>query len=390
MQTAFLCGRIMQNDPPPDVPATSTPEGQFGWRLARTLKRHFQRHLPEPKPAVAPTLPPPSSPRLQRILGILKVLTFALIPLFAFSFFWDFNGIEVTFGTWTVSGQGLLRAVSISGLIGFLTNWVAITMLFHPRERRPILQQGLVPAQRERIILKLADAVTKELINADLIAHRLHESGVISRYRDKGLVLVQEVLADAEFREEFKRLVEQYAQQVLSSPEVQARLTSFIVTRIEEYASEGVKGWALKFYRSVGETHFQQRVADLVASLPGAVEPALDRADRLLDRLPVHFEEHAERIERQVTEALLYVVRNIDIRGFLVANMRTFDESRLEHLILNTSNEQFTYIKYLGTAFGMLGGLVIWQPFPSLLFLALLGGSVLGLDVLLYRKKQGS
>lgn len=368
----------------------STPEGQFGWHLARTLKRHVQRHLPDPKPAVPAALPPPTSPKLQRVLNILKALTLGLVPLFVVSFFWDFNGMQVDLGPWTVPADGLLRAISISGLIGFLTNWVAITMLFHPRERRPILQQGLVPAQRERIILKLADAVTRELINADLIAHRLHESGVISRYRDKGLVLVQEVLADADFREEFKRLVEQYAQQVLSSPEVQARLTTFLVSRIEEYASDGVKGWALKLYRSVGETHFRQRVADLVASLPVAVEPALDSADRLLDRLPNQFEQHADLIERQVTEALLYLVRNIDIRGFLVSNMRTFDESRLENLILNTSNEQFTYIKYLGTAFGMLGGLVIWQPVPSLLFLAVLAGGVLGLDVLLYRRRTGS
>lgn len=390
MQTASLCGRAMENESAPDAIAPVTPEGQLGWKLARSVKRHLQRHLPDPKPASAPALPPPSSPKLQRILAVLKGLTLLLIPLFAFSFFWDFNGVQITLGPWTVSGEGLLRAISISGLIGFLTNWVAITMLFHPRERRPILQQGLVPAQRERIILKLADAVTRELINAELIAIRLHESGVISRYRDKGLVLVQEVLADAEFREEFKRLVEQYAQHVLSSPEVQARLTTFLVTRIEEYASEGVKGWALKFYRSVGESHFQQRVADLVASLPGAVEPALDSADRLLDRLPLQFEHHAELIERQVTEALLYLVRNIDIRGFLVANMRTFDESRLENLILNTSNEQFTYIKYLGTAFGMLGGLVIWQPLPSLLFLSVLAGGVLGLDVFLYRRKKTS
>lgn len=374
----------------PEQAKPETPEGQFGWKLARSVKRHLQRHLPDPKPIVAPALPPPSSPKLQRVLGALKALTLLLVPLFALSFFWDFKGVALSIGPWTLSGEGLLRAVSISGLIGFLTNWVAITMLFHPRERRPILQQGLVPAQRERIILKLADAVTRELINADLIAHRLHESGVITRYRDKGLVLVQEVLADADFREEFKRLVEQYAQQVLSSPEVQARLTTFIVSRIEEYASDGVKGWALKFYRSVGETHFQQRVADLVASLPGAVEPALDSADRLLDRLPMQFEQHAELIERQVTEALLYLVRNIDIRGFLVANMRTFDESRLENLILNTSNEQFTYIKYLGTAFGMLGGLVIWQPIPSMLFLSLLAGGILGLDAFLFRARHRS
>ena len=38
--------------------------------------------------------------------------------------------------------EGLLRIISVSGLIGFVTNWVAITMLFNPRQDRPGLRRA--------------------------------------------------------------------------------------------------------------------------------------------------------------------------------------------------------------------------------------------------------
>ena len=59
---------------------------------------------------------------------------------FALSFLWDWHG--------------LIRSCSVAGMIGFATNWVAIKMLFWPRESRPIFGQGLIPSQRDQLIEK--------------------------------------------------------------------------------------------------------------------------------------------------------------------------------------------------------------------------------------------
>ncbi|MEM6805888.1 MAG: hypothetical protein AAF696_31110, partial [Bacteroidota bacterium] len=50
---------------------------------------------------------------------------------------------------------GILKIICVSGLIGFGTNYIAIKMLFRPLVKRPILGQGLIPAQKDRIIYTL-------------------------------------------------------------------------------------------------------------------------------------------------------------------------------------------------------------------------------------------
>ena len=81
----------------------------------------------------------------------------------------------------------MLKVLTISGLIGFMTNWVAIKMLFRPTYKRPILGQGLIPAQKDRIAYRLARAVSEDLINPEMIKKKIQESQAISRYREKAI-----------------------------------------------------------------------------------------------------------------------------------------------------------------------------------------------------------
>src|SRR5690625_2934621 len=66
----------------------------------------------------------PKKPTLNRYefqnKGVLKALSIApymLFTLFTFSFFWDFNGMEGTLFGYPLHFQGLLRILSVGGLI---------------------------------------------------------------------------------------------------------------------------------------------------------------------------------------------------------------------------------------------------------------------------------
>ena len=74
----------------------------------------------------------------------------------------------------------------------------------------------------------------------------------------------------------------------------------------------------------------------------------------------------------------------------IMSNMITYDESKLEDLLKKSTNEQLNYIKYLGGALGAIGGLVIWQPVPSLILFAVSGAILFGADELIYRFRQRS
>lgn len=350
---------------------------------------YIRRHLPtgQEKESRQPE-PPRVTGSHAAMLPLLKVIPWGLSALFVVSFFWDFPGMEWGMFGRTYVLDGLLRIVAVSGMIGFLTNWVAITMLFNPRQVRPIFGQGLIPAQRERVIYRLATAVSEELINEEIIKRKIEENAIIPKYRELALSVARGVLEDPEFRTDLKKLTADYVETVLTSDQVRKRIVDFVVEKIESYVGDGVGGMALKAYRYLNEEDFKRRIDKAIHGIPGQLDVVLDEMDALLDTVPEKIEARAEDIEAFATRIVLGFVENLDVYDMVMSNMMAYDEGRLETLIKNSSNEQLNYIKYLGGILGAVGGLVIWQPVPALILFGSAGAVLFSLDEALYRLRQ--
>ncbi|MEL6616815.1 MAG: DUF445 family protein, partial [Bacteroidota bacterium] len=217
--------------------------------VASLIVTYGKAHLPErtPAPKAEPTGPPKLKGRLGQILPVLRTLPYILAVVFALSFWWDFPGYSVVVPALDlrIPLDGLLRVLSVSGLIGFGTNWLAITMLFQPREKRAIIPQGLIPAQRERVIYRLSEAISKELINADIIKQKIQESGAIPRYRDMALGVVRGVVEDPGFRGDLRAIASLYVHDVLQRPDLRRELTRLAAEKLEEGAGQGFGGAVL-------------------------------------------------------------------------------------------------------------------------------------------------
>lgn len=350
------------------------------------ISKYIRRHIPSPSDGDGDGSSTPAiNVSSSNLLPLLRVIPWILGAMFGSSFLWDFPGMQVTiFGNVFVL-EGLMRIVAVSGLIGFLTNWVAITMLFNPRQVRPIFGQGLIPAQRERVIYRLATAVSEELINEEIIKQKIEENEIIPKYRELAMSVARGVLEDQDFRNELKGLTADYVETVLTSDEVRQRIVGFVVGKIESYVGEGVGGMALKAYRYLNEDDFKSRIDKAIHGIPGQLDLVLDEMDELLDKIPEKIEARAEDIEEFATRIVLGFVENLDVYEMVMSNMMSYDESKLEELIKNSSNEQLNYIKYLGGALGTIGGLVIWQPVPALITFAGLGAVLFSVDEALYR-----
>jgi len=379
-----------------EPPAVSLPEAKALTRarardLRELLRKYVRRHLPPKKPKPERLTEPPRAVGAHaRLLPVLRLVPTLLVALFGFSFVWDFPGVSVTAFGRALALDGLLRILSVSGLIGFATNWLAITMLFNPRHKRPIFGQGLIPAQRERVIFRLAKAVSEELINEEIIKQKIEEHQIIPKYREMALSVTRGVIEDPDFRAELKSLTASYAEQVLTSEQVRMRLAEVAVQKIEEHAGEGLGRLALKAYRFLNEEDFKRRIDNAIRDLPTSLDAVLDEMDHLLDRVPKLIEAKSEEIEEWATRIVLGFVENLDVYTMIMGNMMQYDERQLENLLKRTTNEQLNYIKYLGGVLGFLGGLVIWKPVLALSFFGALGVVLWGLDALLFRMKRGS
>lgn len=376
-------------EPVHSIPEAKAITKQRARDIGSLLQRYVKRYLPERQPAMKrPDAPPRAVGAHARLLPVLRLIPWVLAALFGLSFFWDFPGIIIAPFGYTMPLEGLLRILAVSGLIGFFTNWLAITMLFNPRERRPIFGQGLIPAQRERVIFRLAKAVSEELINEQIIKQKIEESGVIPRYREMALTITRSVIEDPEFRDELKGLTGDYVQQVLGSEEVRKRIVDFTVEKLEVHLGQGLGGMALKAYRYLNEGDLQRRIDAALRELPNALDDALDEMDHLLDRIPEKIEARSEDIELWATRVVLGFVENLDVYGMIVGNMENYDEQQLENLLKKTSNEQLNYIKYLGGILGALGGFVIWRPVLALSVFGVIGLALYTIDEVLFRARR--
>jgi len=369
-------------------PSPPSAEPKAAWtRLRRRLTvtvAHHLRSSPSDDTNIDP--PPRRTGGYARWLPVLRALPWLLAAVFGLSFVWDFPDSTIRIAGYTIGLENLLRYTTVSGLVGFGTNWLAITMLFRPREQRPVWGQGLVPSQRERVAYRLAQAVSDELINKRIIMERVRESGLTARYRDLLVAVTSDVLTDDEVRHELKALLREGLRTVLSSPEVQNRVATFTAQQMDQHA-QGVSGLALRTYRLFREDDFQARLREAVQKLPDASDPLLNELDPMLDRVPAYLDRQGEAVEELLTELILRMVDALDVERIVYENVRAYDERQLELLLRRTTNEQLNYIKYLGAVLGIVGGLIIWTPVLALIVVTTLGLLLYAVDEILYRSE---
>ena len=327
---------------------------------------------------------PPAYPKL-KILRLLKPIPWILMATFIFSFFWDFNSISYDIFGITLLFEGLLRIISVSGMIGFLTNWIAITMLFRPLVKRPLLGQGLIPAHKERIAYRLANAVSEDLINPDLINLKIRESQAIKRYREQTVGHLQRVTASEPFRKDLKEWLMSYIRSIVQDQEFKESMTQQLLSELEDAMQDKILEKAvLRTYSFFRGQSLHQFISELLDRLPVTAEKNIRYLDEYLDDLPSKINANSDQIDDVITQVLNRLVNQLNVQKLVEENLRKYDEKKLEMMIRNATNEQLKTIQYLGALLGTIGGFIIWEPILSLVILTIIFGSIYLIDIRLY------
>jgi len=289
--------------------------------------------------------------------------------------------------------EGLIVTVSAAGLIGFFTNWLAITMLFHPRQPRPLLGHGIIPGSRDRVADLIALAISKDLISEEVILDRIRVSGVVPKYREMALQITENLLLDENFQREIKSLIREFLTEKLESRELKEKFISVVMDMIDSAASRGLAGVAMKAYRMFNRDGLRKQIEEAIDDLPATVDFVVDELTRNFHTLPTQIAKRSDDIELWLTKAIMSFVNTLDIYDMVSKNLRGFDDQRFENLIKRTSSHQLIYIKYLGGALGSIGGLVIFDQWIALPLLAAILGTIVSVDYLILwimKRRQGA
>ncbi|WP_234573025.1 DUF445 domain-containing protein [Rhodohalobacter sp. 614A] len=321
------------------------------------------------------------------ILQFLKPIPWILCVLFLFSFLWDFEGMGVEIFGMSLQFDGLIRIISVSGLIGYLTNWIAITMLFKPVKKRPLLGQGLVPAHKNRIAYRLSHAVSDDLINPELIKQKIRESKAISRYRLQAIEHMQEITEREDFREDLKEWILNYVDSIVQNPEFRKKVSDHILLEIEDaLQNKAFEKVALKTYSFLSGQTLQEFIENLLERLPVTAERNIGYIEEYLDEFPDKIHRNSDKIDELITQLLYKLINQLNVQTLVEENLKKYDEQRLESMIRNATNEQLKTIQYLGAVLGTIGGFVIWEPILSLIGLTLIFGTIYLIDRQLYQQ----
>jgi uncharacterized membrane protein YheB (UPF0754 family) len=188
----------------------------------------------------------------------------------------------------------------VGALIGWLTNFLAIKMLFRPRQPKLIFGfplQGVIPRRQRDLALKIGEVVEEELLKSEDILN------------------------------------------AIDTEELRGHLATVIETRLDRFLRE-------KLFR--GEFLYEKVLS----------REAVQRVKRAL------ITELVSLFPLEVEAAIKQLVEKVDIRKIVADRVEQFDFDRLENIVYRVARTELFWVEvsggFLGFIIGLLQVLFLW------------------------------
>lgn len=289
----------------------------------------------------------------------------------------------------------ILLAPILGGIIGYITNDIAIKMLFRPRKAMYIgkwhvpFTPGLIPSQKERIADSVGNVISSQLLNSDTMKKTALSEETVAQLRGKLEELadkcqkeertVEEVLeqyVEAEKIEEKKTAVCDRGTELLTEKLEEAHLGEKMVQAVFQKLQDKLQFGAFSFLLKDGLAGLEQGAIDLVEDMIREKAPEILREeigkteDELLQtRICDFYESQSEKVPALIDKLVLAyqdaVEKGIDkalevadIRKIVSDKVKTFDAVQLEQMIFGIMKKELRYIVYLGAVLGAILGCI--------------------------------
>ena len=197
---------------------------------------------------------------------------------------------QTFFMHWT----GYIITLLLSTFTGWVTTWIAVKMLFHPR--KPIklpgyTLQGIFPKNQRLIAEKLGQVVGKELLSFDEIEQKVTNPENLQKLK----------------------------------PEIEAHIDGFLNTRLKEVFP------MLSMF--IGEkTTTQLKEAFLL---------------ELENLFPILMKTYMNKLQH-----------DLDLEKIVTEKVAAFSSEKLENILLQITKREFKFLEFIGGFFGLLIGIV--------------------------------
>lgn len=288
----------------------------------------------------------------------------------------------------------------LGGVIGYITNDLAIKMLFRPHKPKFMFgwqlpfTPGLIPKEKSRIAVSIAGAVSENLMNKDVLAKHLSSDEMIAKITDSidGFFATQKenteslreflahYLGDEEIDSAIKNLSDTASAQV-SDKLGDTKLASEISEQVVEHIKEKGLGdlvpamFAGPIMSLIGDgvkLYLAKNINEMLRDKgPAMVKDFIGVAITDFSAMSVQSilngkEEQIESIKRSlifsykklIDEHLPQILGKIDISKIISERINEMDTVEMENLILGLMKKELSHIVWIGAILGAIIGVL--------------------------------
>jgi len=280
----------------------------------------------------------------------------------------------------------IIFSTFLCGIVGWLTNKIAIHWLFHPLYPKHILGlkvQGVIPKNKEKLAEAIANTVSRNLLNQDVLKKELLSVEMtekvslfacrfLEKQRSSNLPLGK-ALENVLHKDNIEILMSQIP--ALSENILKSIRDSDIAIMIADKATDHLtrNKWLLSIFKKPLRDYLTKTVTDLIKDLEAAPISAFIRKEaenflktplcsifqdkenflRSLQKIAVNA--YANFIENRAHE----ILNTIDIHGIVKERVDEMDLEEVEKMTKSVINQQLQWLIWAGFFLGLVTGFML-------------------------------
>lgn len=292
----------------------------------------------------------------------------------------------------------LLIAPLVGGIIGYITNDLAIKMLFRPRKAIYIgrwhipFTPGLIPQQKSRIAASIGRVISTQLLNSETVQETVLSEKTLQRMESKIIDFLEQYQEDG-------RTVQQALENYMEPEKIEIykesireQGTKFLVEKLEQEEvgrkimhcgmdalREKMKGQMRLFGNFLDEAFFkniEEALGNMISDIISEKAPELIGNEitkiedsflgMTLGEIYESRKEYIPQLAQKVVGLYREVIENnlekilaaIDIEAIVQEKIQSFDAAQLEQMIFGIMKRELNAIVYLGALLGFIMGFI--------------------------------
>ncbi|MGU8595752.1 DUF445 family protein [Clostridium perfringens] len=227
----------------------------------------------------------------------------------------------------------------IGAVIGYITNWLAIKMLFRPREAKYIFGMklpftpGLIPKEKSRIANKVGETVGTHLLNSDSLSKALKDDKIKAKFNEVAKEKINQVInSNSTLEESLKNtlgenyyalkgsMIDNIAKTILESiqeEEFKNKVKFYIVDSIKERLNKNPEKIvdfinSNKFREVIINTLEEEKTRDIIGKALLKEVKSLEKEDLTIEEvIPENIKPYIEEYVKSQKDTLVDIIKNL-------------------------------------------------------------------------------